>query len=76
MEFLSKYSDCLSNWQFSVAPGPQAVAAFGLLSTGAFYIVWKALTFIRVILSLFVLPGKPVCYSPSIGISKGIVTDG
>ncbi|EYE97675.1 ketoreductase [Aspergillus ruber CBS 135680] len=60
MEFLSKYSDCLSNWQFSVAPGPQAVAAFGLLSTGAFYIVWKALTFIRVILSLFVLPGKPL----------------
>ncbi|ODM16143.1 3-ketoacyl-CoA reductase [Aspergillus cristatus] len=60
MEFLSKYSDCLSNWQFHVAPGPQAVAALGLLSTGAFYIVWKALTFIRVILSLFVLPGKPL----------------
>lgn len=60
MEFLSKYSDCLSKWQFSVAPGPQAVAALGLLSTGAFYIVWKALTFIRVLLSLFVLPGKPL----------------
>lgn len=60
MEFLSKYSDCLSKWQFSVAPGPQALAALGLLSTGAFYIVWKALTFIRVLLSLFVLPGKPL----------------
>lgn len=76
MEFLSKYSDCLSNWQFNVAPGPQAVAALGLLSTGAFYVVWKALTFIRVILSLFVLPGKPVCYSPPIECFKSIVTGG
>ena len=61
MEFLSKYSDCLSKWQLNLAPGLQTVGALALLSTGGFVVAWKALTFIRVILSLFVLPGKPVC---------------
>ena len=62
MDFLSKYSDCLSKWQLNLAPGLQTVGALALLSTGGFVVAWKALTFIRVILSLFVLPGKPVCY--------------
>lgn len=61
MEFLSKYVDCLSKWQFNVAPGPQAVGALALLATGGVVVAWKTLTFIRVILSLFILPGKPVC---------------
>ena len=62
MDFLSKYSDCLSKWQLNLAPGLQTVGALALLSTGGFVVAWKALTFIHVILSLFVLPGKPVCY--------------
>ena len=62
MEFLSKHLDCLSKWQFNVAPGPQAVGALALLATGGLVVAWKALTFLRVILSLFILPGKPVCF--------------
>lgn len=62
MEFLSNHTECLSKWQLNVAPGLQTVGALALLTTGGLFIACKALTFLRVILSLFVLPGKPVCY--------------
>lgn len=61
MDFLSKYTDCLSKWQLNLAPGLQTVGALALLTTGGLFVAWKALTFVRVILSLFILPGKPVC---------------
>lgn len=68
MEFLSKYTgclsecaDCLSKWQLHLAPGLQTVGALVLLATGGLFIACKALTFARVLLSLFILPGKPVC---------------
>ena len=61
MEAVAKYTNCLSNWQLNLAPGLQTVGALILLGTGGLYIVSRALTFIRVILSLFVLPGQPVC---------------
>jgi 17beta-estradiol 17-dehydrogenase / very-long-chain 3-oxoacyl-CoA reductase len=60
MEFLSKYTDCLSKWQLNTAPGLQTVGALLLLATGGLSVACKALTFARVLLSLFVLPGKPV----------------
>lgn len=63
MEFLSKYTECLSKWQLNVAPGFQTVGALALLATGGLVVACKALVFLRVILSLFILPGKPVCYS-------------
>lgn len=65
MEFVSKYLECLSKWQLNVAAGPQTVAALALLATGGVVVAWKTLTFIRVILSLFILPGKPVRLIPT-----------
>lgn len=68
MEFLSKYTgclskhlDCLSKFQLDLAPGWQTVGALVLLSTGGLFVACKALTLVRVFLSLFILPGKPVC---------------
>ncbi|RJE27030.1 hypothetical protein PHISCL_00615 [Aspergillus sclerotialis] len=60
MEFLSKHTECLSKCQLNLAPGLQTVGALALLTTGGLFIACKALTFLRVILSLFVLPGKPL----------------
>lgn len=63
MEFLSKYTECLSKWQLNVAPGFQTVGALALLATGGLVVACKAFVLLRVILSLFILPGKPVCHS-------------
>ncbi|OJJ46781.1 hypothetical protein ASPZODRAFT_2030911 [Penicilliopsis zonata CBS 506.65] len=60
MDFLSRHTECLSKWQLELAPGLQTVGAVVLLATGGLYIASHFLTFVRVILSLFVLPGKPV----------------
>lgn len=60
MEFLSKHTACLSNWGLNLEPGLQSVGAAVLLTTGSLFIASRVLTFIRVLLSLFVLPGKPV----------------
>ncbi|GIJ88808.1 hypothetical protein Asppvi_007735 [Aspergillus pseudoviridinutans] len=60
MEFLSKYTACLSNWGLNLEPGVQTVVAAVLLTTGSLFIASRVLTFIRVLLSLFVLPGKPL----------------
>lgn len=61
MDFLTKHLDCLSNWQLNLQPGWQTVGASALLAAGSLFVVSRALVFVRVLLSLFVLPGKPVC---------------
>lgn len=58
---VSKYIDFLSQWPAHVAPGLPTLCALSLLTTGGLVVACKVLTFLRVILSLFVLPGKPVC---------------
>ncbi|RAK99218.1 ketoreductase [Aspergillus ibericus CBS 121593] len=60
MDFLTKHLDCLSNWQLNLQPGWQTVGASALLAAGSLFVVSRALVFVRVILSLFVLPGKPL----------------
>lgn len=67
MDQLSQYSSCLSKvftcpsqWQLNAAPGWQAVGAWTLMGAGGLFILCKALTFVRVLLSLLVLPGKSV----------------
>jgi len=57
---LSKYTECLSQWPAHVAPGLPTFGALFLLATGGLVIACKVWTFVRVLLSLFVLPGKPV----------------
>lgn len=61
MDFLAKHTACLSTLELNVAPGWQTVAAWFLLASGSLYVASRAFVFIRVLLSLFVLPGKPVC---------------
>ncbi|PWY71969.1 ketoreductase [Aspergillus eucalypticola CBS 122712] len=58
MEFLTKHLDCLSNFQLDLQPGWQTVGASALLAAGSLFVVSRALIFVRVLLSLFVLPGK------------------
>ncbi|KAL5361071.1 very-long-chain 3-oxoacyl-CoA reductase [Aspergillus floccosus] len=65
MDFLTKHSSCISKlfscpsqWQLNAAPGWQAIAAWALIAAGGFFVVSRALLFGRVLLSLFVLPGK------------------
>lgn len=65
MDLVAKYTSCLSKWQLNVAPGWQTVGASVLLAAGSLFIVSRALLFVRVLLSLFVLPGKPVSYQKS-----------
>ena len=59
---LSKYIECLSQWPDHLPQGLPTVGALLLLVTGGLVVASKLWTFLRVILSLFVLPGKPVCY--------------
>ncbi|KAE8149109.1 very-long-chain 3-oxoacyl-CoA reductase [Aspergillus avenaceus] len=58
MDFLTKHTSCLSNLELNLAPGWQTVGAYFLLSAGGLFVLSKALTFVRVLLSLFILPGK------------------
>ncbi|KAF9893795.1 hypothetical protein FE257_009965 [Aspergillus nanangensis] len=65
MDFLSKHTSCLSKyvscpsqWQLNATPGWQAVGAWTLMAAGGLFIASRALVFVRVLLSLFVLPGK------------------
>ncbi|GKZ37689.1 hypothetical protein AbraIFM66950_009371 [Aspergillus brasiliensis] len=60
MDFLTKHLDCLFNWQLNLQPGWQTVGASALLAAGSLFVVSRALVFVRVLLSLFVLPGKPL----------------
>ena len=58
--FLSKFTDYVSQLTLNVAPGAPSIGAVILLTTGGLFIACKALTFLRVLASLFILPGKPV----------------
>ncbi|KAL2012493.1 hypothetical protein VTN00DRAFT_18 [Thermoascus crustaceus] len=58
MEFVHKYIGCPSTWRLELDSGPQTIAALVLLATGGLVVGCKVLTFLRVLLSLFVLPGK------------------
>lgn len=65
---LSKHIECLSKWSAHITPGLPTYGALFLLATGGLVIACKVWTFVRVLLSLFVLPGKPVrnwIFSPS-----------
>ena len=57
---LSKHIECLSQWPAHITPGLPTYGALFLLATGGLVIACKVWTFVRVLLSLFVLPGKPV----------------
>jgi hypothetical protein len=57
---LSKHIECISKWPAHIAPGLPTFGALFLLATGGLVIACKVWTFVRVLLSLFVLPGKPV----------------
>lgn len=58
---LSKYTECLSQWPAHLPAGLPTVGALFLLATGGLAVACKVWSFLRVILSLFILPGKPVC---------------
>lgn len=57
---VSKYTQCLSQWPEHLAPGLPTIGALLLLGTGGLVVACKLWSFLRVLLSLFVLPGKPV----------------
>ena len=61
MDFLAKHAPFLSTMELHVAPGWQTLAAWFLLGSGGLFVASRVLVFVRVLLSLFVLPGKPVC---------------
>lgn len=58
---LSKHIQCLSKWPAPLEPGLPTLGALFLLATGGLVVASKVWSFVRVLLSLFVLPGKPVC---------------
>lgn len=59
---ISKHIQCLSQWPAHLEPGLPTIGALLLLATGGLVVACKVWSFVRVLLSLFVLPGKPVCF--------------
>lgn len=59
---LSKHVQCLSQWPSHLEPGLPTIGALLLLTTGGLVVASKVWSFVRVLLSLFVLPGKPVSF--------------
>ncbi|KAJ5362853.1 hypothetical protein N7541_003697 [Penicillium brevicompactum] len=57
---LSKYTECLSQWPAHIPAGLPTYGALLLLAAGALQVGCHVWTFVRVLLSLFVLPGKPL----------------
>ncbi|KAJ6013295.1 Short-chain dehydrogenase/reductase SDR [Penicillium herquei] len=57
---ISKHIECLSQWPTHLSPGLPTIGALLLLATGGLVVACKVWSFLRVILSLFVLPGKPL----------------
>ncbi|OQD75462.1 hypothetical protein PENDEC_c007G04556 [Penicillium decumbens] len=57
---LSRYTECLSRWPAHLEPGLPTIGALFLLATGGLVVACKVWSFVRVLLSLFVLPGKPL----------------
>lgn len=76
MECLSKYAESLSNYSLEALSGPQSLLVLGLGAIGGFFVLSRVWTFVRVLLSLFVLPGKsvrmklPHCTCISIGTKE------
>lgn len=60
MECVQKYLDNLSQFRAADLSQCQTTLVFGLGAVGGAFILCHALTFLRVLLSLFVLPGKSV----------------
>ncbi|PLN75980.1 ketoreductase [Aspergillus taichungensis] len=60
MDSLAKSIPGLSTLELNVAPGWQTVAAWFLLASGSLFVASRVFVFVRVLLSLFVLPGKPL----------------
>ncbi|KKK13740.1 hypothetical protein ARAM_001678 [Aspergillus rambellii] len=58
MEFFTDIPSCLSKLEFNFTPGWQTVGASVLLAAGSWFILSRVWTFTRVLLSLFILPGK------------------
>ncbi|KAL4964094.1 ketoreductase [Aspergillus stella-maris] len=58
MDYVNKISSAASDWEFNFAAGWQSVAASVLLATGGWFVVSRVWTFVRVLASLFILPGK------------------
>ncbi|KAL4870028.1 very-long-chain 3-oxoacyl-CoA reductase [Aspergillus spectabilis] len=58
MECLKDISSKVSDWEFNLAPGWQSVAASVLLAAGGWFVFSRVWTFVRVLASLFILPGK------------------
>lgn len=61
MECAQKYLDNLSQFRTADLSQCQTTLVFGLGAVGGAFILCHAFTFLRVLLSLFVLPGKSVC---------------
>jgi hypothetical protein len=61
MECVRKYLDNLSQFRAADLSQCQTTLVFGLGAVGGAFILCHAFTFLRVLLSLFVLPGKSVC---------------
>lgn len=57
---ISKHIECLSKWPEHLGSGLPALGALVLAATGGLAIACRVWSFVRVILSLFILPGKPV----------------
>jgi hypothetical protein len=66
MECLSKYADALSNLRLDALSTAQTALVLGLSAVGGFFALSQLWTLYRVLLSLFVLPGKSVCVKASL----------
>jgi 17beta-estradiol 17-dehydrogenase / very-long-chain 3-oxoacyl-CoA reductase len=60
MEQFNVYLDKLANFRAADMSQSQTALVFGLGLVGGVWLLTQVLTFIRVLLSLFVLPGKSV----------------
>lgn len=60
MECAHQFLDKLSQFRAADLTQCQTAVIFGLGAVGGAYILCQVLTFVRVLLSLFVLPGKSV----------------
>ncbi|KAL4875292.1 very-long-chain 3-oxoacyl-CoA reductase [Aspergillus karnatakaensis] len=58
MDCLKDISSKASEWEYNFAPGWQSVAASALLAAGGWFVFSRVWTFVRVLASLFILPGK------------------
>lgn len=61
MDCSSKFiTGCMCEWRLFFGPGWPFWTASFLLIVGSLFVFWQLSVLVRVLLSLFVLPGKPV----------------